>query len=174
WGLIGDLFAHFARRPPHWYRATVSAMGAIVLLSGLVYAHHMFTVGLTSTLHDALPILTLLISLPSLVLYLNWLFTISRARVRLKSPMVGAICAALVFGLGGVTGLMLGAQTTDLQLHDTLWVVGHFHLTMGAPSSLAVFTASAYCSPRSTGRRMHEGLTQLPPVGPAVPLPALP
>ena len=168
WGLIGDLFAHFARRPPHWYRATVSAMGAIVLLSGLVYAHHMFTVGLTSTLNRAFSTLTLLISLPSLVLYLNWLFTISRARVRLKSPMVGAICAALVFGLGGVTGLMLGAQTTDLQLHDTLWVVGHFHLTMGASSFLAVFAAIAYWFPRFTGRRMHEGWANLHLVGTAI------
>lgn len=165
WGIIGDLVSHFGRRPPHWYRATILSMGAVVLLSGLVYAHHMFTTGLSPMLGKAFSTLTLLISLPSEILYLNWLFTLSRSRVRLQSPMLAALGAMAVFGLGGLTGLVLGAQTTDLVLHDTLWVVGHFHLTMGASSFLAVFAAFYFWFPRFTGRRMHEGLARLHAVG---------
>jgi len=165
WGLIGDLLAHFARRPPHWYRATVVSMSAVVVFSGLVYAHHMFTTGLSPFLNRAFSTFTLLISVPSLVLYLNWLFTISRARVRLQSPLVAAVGSVIVFGLGGMTGLVLGAQTTDVVLHDTLWVVGHFHLTMGASSFLAVFAAIYYWFPRFTGRRMSEALSNVHAVG---------
>jgi cytochrome c oxidase subunit 1 len=104
--------------------------------------------------------LTLIISLPSTVMFLNWLVTMWRGSVRLTAPLLAAVAAMVVFGLGGLTGLTLGAVATDIPLHGTMWVVGHFHLTMGAASFLAVFSGLYFWFPKMFGRMMHPGLAK--------------
>ncbi|ADO68152.1 cytochrome c oxidase subunit I [Stigmatella aurantiaca] len=160
WGMVGDLVSFFSRKPAHGYRGTVRAMGAVTALSGLVYAHHLFTSGLSPLLGRAFMALTLAISLPSAVMFLNWLMTLWQGSVRLTAPMLAALGAMGVFGLGGITGLTLGAVATDIPLHATLWVVGHFHLTMGAASFLATFAGLYFWFPKMFGRMWHEGLAK--------------
>lgn len=161
WGLIGDLVAWFSRRPAHWYRATVYAMAAVVALSGLVYAHHLFTAGLSPMLGRAFMALTLIISIPAEILFLNWLLTLWRGSIHLSSPMLAALGGMVVFGLGGITGLPLGAVATDVVLHDTLWVVGHFHLTMAGATFLALCAALYYWFPKMFGCALNERLGQV-------------
>jgi cytochrome c oxidase subunit I len=160
WGMIGDMVAFFSRRPAHGYRGTVLAMSTVSSLSGLVYAHHLFTSGMSPMLGRAFSTLTLIISLPSTVMFLNWLVTMWRGSVRLTAPLLAAVSAMVVFGLGGITGLALGAVATDIPLHGTMWVVGHFHLTMGAASFLAVFAGLYFWFPKMFGRTMHSGLAK--------------
>jgi cytochrome c oxidase subunit I len=160
WGMIGDFVAFFSRRPAHGYRGTVLAMGAVSSLSGLVYAHHLFTSGMSPMLGRAFMTLTLAISLPAMVLFLNWLMTLWRGSVRLPAPMLAALATMVVFGLGGITGLALGAVATDIPLHGTMWVVGHFHLTMGAASFLGVFSGLYFWFPKMFGRQLHAGLSK--------------
>jgi cytochrome c oxidase subunit I len=160
WGIIGDLVSFFSRKPAHGYRGTVVAMGAVTALSGTVYAHHLFTSGLSPLLGRAFMALTLAISLPSAVMFLNWLMTLWRGSVRLTAPMLAGLGAMAVFGLGGISGLTLGAVATDIPLHATLWVVGHFHLTMGAASFLAAFAGLYFWFPKMFGRMWHDGLAK--------------
>jgi cytochrome c oxidase subunit 1 len=160
WGMVGDFVAFFSRRPAHGYRGTVLAMGAVTALSGLVYAHHLFTSGMAPMLGRAFMTLTLIISLPAMVMFLNWLMTLWQGSVRLTAPMLAVLGTMVVFGLGGITGLALGAVATDIPLHATMWVVGHFHLTMAAASFLAVFAGLYFWFPKMFGRQLHEGLAK--------------
>ncbi|MDY7231348.1 cytochrome c oxidase subunit I [Hyalangium rubrum] len=158
WGMVGDFVAFFSRKRAHGYRGTVVAMGAVTGLSGLVYAHHLFTSGMAPMMGRAFMTLTLIISLPAMVMFLNWLMTVWRGSVRLTVPMVAALGTMVVFGLGGLSGLALGAVATDIPLHGTMWVVGHFHLTMAAASFLAVFAGLYFWFPKMFGRHLHTGL----------------
>ncbi|NNB91400.1 cytochrome-c oxidase [Corallococcus exiguus] len=161
WGMVGDFVAFFSRKPAHGYRMTAGAMGVVTALSGAVYAHHLFTSGMAPVLGRTFMVLTLLISLPAQVMFLNWLMTLWRGSVRLTSPMLAALATMIVFGLGGITGLALGAVATDVPLHGTMWVVGHFHLTMGAASFLAVFAGLYFWFPRMYGRTLDERLAKV-------------
>lgn len=161
WGIIGDLLSFFARKPAYWYKGSVYAMVAVTLLSGVVYGHHMYVTGMSPVLGLAFEALTLSISAPAVILFVNWLNTIWRGSIRLTPPMIYSLGVVWVFGVGGLTGLPLGTISTDLYLHDTLWVVGHFHLTMGAATLLASFAAIHFWFPKMFGRRMSDGLGSL-------------
>jgi cytochrome c oxidase subunit 1 len=152
WGLIGDLLSFFARKPHYWYRGTVYAMIAVTLLSGLVYGHHMFTSGMSPLLGKSFMVLTLIISIPAELLFLNWLHTLWRGSLRFPPPMLFALGTLFVFAVGGLTGVMLGAISTDIYLHDTMFVVGHFHFTMAAASLLASYAGIYFWFPKMFGR----------------------
>jgi cytochrome c oxidase subunit I len=158
WGILGDLLATFARKPAFWYRGTVGAMCTVAGMSGLVYGHHMFQSGLGPMLGKAFEALTLAISAPAVVLYVNWLCTLWRGSIRLTVPMLFSLGAVFVFGAGGLTGLYLGAITTDIHLHDSMWVVGHFHLIMAAATFLGSFAAIYYWFPKMFGRELSRPL----------------
>jgi cytochrome c oxidase subunit I len=158
WGFVGDLVSFFARKPAFWYRGTVGALLIVTVLSALVYGHHMYVSGMSPMLGLAFEALTLSISVPAVVLFGNWLMTLWRGSIRLTVPMVAALATIFVFGLGGLTGLLLGTIVTDIYLHDTMWVVGHFHLTMAAATFLGSFAALYYWFPKMFGRELHAGL----------------
>lgn len=161
WGIIGDVISFFARKPAHWYRGTVFALLGITVLSGTVYAHHMFVAGISPLVGKAFMLTTLTISLPSQVLAFNWLFTLWRGAIRLTTPMLFALGTVFVFSVGGLTGLYLGGLATDLYLHDTLWVVGHFHLIMAAATFLGAFCGLYFWFPKMFGRQLDETLGKL-------------
>lgn len=161
WGIIGDVISFFARKPAHWYRGSVLALWAITALSGTVYAHHMFVAGIRPLLGKAFMLTTLSISLPSQVLAFNWLFTLWRGSIRLTTPMLFALGTVFVFSVGGLTGLYLGGLATDLYLHDTLWVVGHFHLIMAAATFLGAFCGIYFWFPKMFGRQLDERLGKI-------------
>jgi cytochrome c oxidase subunit I len=158
WGIVGDLVAFFSRKPANWYKGTVLAMVAVTALSAVVYGHHMFMTGVNPLLGQGFMVLTLIISFPAELLFLNWLRTIWKGSIRLTTPMLFALGMVFVFGLGGLTGLYLGAVSPDFYLHDTMFVVGHFHFTMAAASFLASFAGLYFWFPKMFGRSMNEPL----------------
>jgi cytochrome c oxidase subunit I len=160
WGFVGDFVSTFSRKPHYFYKGSVYAMTAVSILSAVVYGHHMFVTGMNPLLGQTFQLLTLIISVPAELLFLNWLHTIWKGSNRFSSPMYYTLGVIFVFGLGGLTGLPLGTILTDLQLHDTMFVVGHFHLTMASASFLASFAAISFWFPKMFGRRMNETLAK--------------
>jgi cytochrome c oxidase subunit 1 len=158
WGIVADLLAFFSRKPAHWYQGTVLAMCAVTIISAVVYGHHMFQTGMNPLLGQGFTALTLIISVPAEVLFLNWLRTIYKGSIRLTVPMLFALSMTFVFGLGGLTGLYLGAAAPDIYLHDTMFVVGHFHFTMAAASFLASLAGIYFWYPKIFGRMMNQRL----------------
>jgi cytochrome c oxidase subunit 1 len=158
WGVLGDLIAFFSGRPASWYRGSVYAMIAVTVLSGLVYGHHLYQTGLGPVAGKSFEALTLAISAPAVVLYINWLLTLWGGAIRLTVPMVLCLGTLLVFGAGGLTGLYLGAITPDIALHDSLFVVGHFHLIMAAATFLGSMAALTFWFPRMFGRELGRKL----------------
>ena len=161
WGVVSDLLAFFARKPAFGYRVTAMSMTAITILSAVVYGHHMFTTGMTPMLSESFMTLTMIITHSGRDLFLNWLHTIWHGSIRLTSPMLFALGVVFVFGLGGLGGLYLAAIGTDLYLHDTYFVVGHFHLTMAAAVLFGSFASLYYWFPKMFGRTMNETLAKV-------------
>jgi cytochrome c oxidase subunit 1 len=161
WGFVGDFLSFFARKPHYWYRGTVYAMVLVTILSGVVYGHHMFMTGMNPLLGKSFMVLTLIISVPAELLFLNWLHTIWRGSIRLTTPMLFSLGMVFVFGLGGLTGLFLATISTDIYLHDTMFVVGHFHFTMAAATLLGTLGAIYFWFPKMFGRMMDERLGKL-------------
>jgi cytochrome c oxidase subunit I len=158
WGIVGDLVSFFSRKPHYWYRGSVYSMVAVTVLSAVVYGHHMYESGMNPMLGKTFMLLTLIISIPAEVLFLNWLHTMWKGSIRLTTPMLFALGTIFVFGLGGLTGISLGTVSTDIYLHDTMYVVGHFHFTMGSASFLASIGAIYFWFPKMFGRLMDEKL----------------
>ncbi len=161
WGIAADILAFFARKPANWYKGTVLSMSAVTILSAVVYGHHMFQTGMNPLLGQGFTTLTLIISVPAEVLFLNWLRTIYKGSIRLTVPMLFALGMVFVFGLGGLTGLYLGAAAPDIYLHDTMFVVGHFHFTMAAASFLASLAGLYFWYPKMFGRMMNATLGKI-------------
>jgi cytochrome c oxidase subunit 1 len=158
WGIVGDILSFFSRKPAFWYKGSVFAMIAVTVLSAVVYGHHMYQTGMAPLLGLGFEMLTLAISVPAVVLFVNWLNTIWKGSLRLEVPMLFALGMVFVFGAGGLTGLLLGTISTDIYLHDTMYVVGHFHLTMAAASFLGSFAALYFWFPKMYGKQMDQNL----------------
>ncbi|GAC1598036.1 MAG: hypothetical protein NVS3B20_20470 [Polyangiales bacterium] len=161
WGIVSDLLSFFARKPAYAYRVSALAMTAVTVLSAVVYGHHMFVTGMSPMLGESFMVMTMFISVPAEILFVNWLHTIWKSSMRLAGPMLYSLGVVFVFGIGGLTGLFLAAIGTDLYLHDTYFVVGHFHLTMAAAAFLGSFAGITFWFPKMFGRMMDEGLTKL-------------
>jgi cytochrome c oxidase subunit 1 len=160
WGIVSDLLSFFARKPAFGAKATALCMVSISVLSTLVYGHHMFTTQMSPLLTQTFMTLTMTISIPSAIFFANWLGTIWKGSIRFDSPMLFSLGVVFVFGLGGLTGLYLGTTSTDLWLHDTYFVVGHFHYTMAASVLLGGFAGIYFWWPKMFGRIMDECLAK--------------
>lgn len=158
WGIVSDLLSFFARKPAFGAKATALAMTSITILSTLVYGHHMYSTQMSPLLTQSFMMLTMTISIPSAVFFANWLGTIWKGSIRFQTPMLFSLGVVFVFGLGGLTGLYLATVSTDLYLHDTYFVVGHFHYTMAASVLLGGFAATYFWFPKMFGRMMNETL----------------
>jgi cytochrome c oxidase subunit 1 len=161
WGVVSDLLSFFARKPAYGYKVTALAMCAVCVLSAVVYGHHMFVTSMSPMLGQSFMVLTMIISVPAEIFFLNWLHTIWKGSIRLTVPMLFALGVVFVFGLGGLTGLYLGTISTDLYLHDTYFVVGHFHLTMAAAVFLGSFASIYFWFPKIWGRMFNSMLGKL-------------
>ena len=161
WGIVSDLLSFFSRKPAFGAKSTALAMTAITILSTLVYGHHMYTTQMSPLLTQSFMMLTMTISIPSAVFFANWLGTLWKGSIRFHTPMIFALGVVFVFGLGGLTGLYLATVSTDLYLHDTYFVVGHFHYTMAASVLLGGFAATYFWFPKMFGRMLNETLGKI-------------
>lgn len=158
WGIVSDLLSFFARKPAFGAKATALAMTSITILSTVVYGHHMYTTQMSPLLTQSFMTLTMTISIPSAIFFANWLGTIWKGSIKFPTPMIFSLGVVFVFGLGGLTGLYLATVTTDLYLHDTYFVVGHFHYTMAASVLLGGYAAVYFWMPKMFGKMLNETL----------------
>src|SRR6266567_3077773 len=160
-GATSHVLATFARKPVFGYRAMVFAIFAIGLLGFFVWGHHMFISGMSPYSAMAFSILTLSIGVPSAVKTFNWIGTLWGGKIRFTTPMLFAIGFVSLFVSGGITGLVLGQTSLDLPMHDTYFVLAHFHLVMGVASIFGMFAATYFWFPKMFGRMMNEKLGKL-------------
>lgn len=161
WGIVSDLLAFFSRKPAFGYKMTALSLTAITVLSTVVYGHHMYTTQMSPLLTQSFMTLTMLISIPSAIFFANWLGTLWKGSIQFHSPMLFSLGVVFVFGLGGLTGLYLASTSIDLYLHDTYFVVGHFHYTMAASVLLGGFAGIYFWFPKMFGRMMDERLAKI-------------
>ncbi|HEU5152640.1 MAG TPA: cytochrome c oxidase subunit I [Iamia sp.] len=154
-GIVTEVLAVFSSRPVFGYRGLVLATFAIASLSVGVWGHHMFTTGDAATGYFSG--LSLLIAVPTGVKFFNWIGTMWGGRLRFPTPMLFTIGFLLLFVMGGVTGVLLALPALDFQLHDSYFVVAHFHYVMFGGSAFALYAGIYYWFPKATGRLLHEG-----------------
>jgi cytochrome c oxidase subunit 1 len=155
-GVILEIVTTFARKPLFAYKAVVASLFAIVGLSVVVWAHHMFTSGMANFLHGPFMIVTEAISIPTGVIFLGILGTLWQGRLWFRTPLVVAFGWLFNFTIGGITGIFLADVATDIHLHDTYFVVAHFHYTIVGGSIFALIAAVFYWFPKITGRMYNE------------------
>ncbi len=157
-GLVSEVLSVNARKPVFGYRAMVYSIMAIVVLSFIVWAHHMFVTGMNPFVGSIFVLFTLLIAVPSAVKVFNWITTLWRGNLRLTPAMCFAIGFVSLFISGGLTGLFLGNSPIDIPLHDTYFVVAHFHIVMGLAAFYGMFAGIYHWFPKMFGRYMNNTL----------------
>ena len=154
-GIVSEVISVNSRKPIFGYLAMIGSLFAISILAFLVWAHHMFVTGLNPFLGSVFVLLTLLIAVPSAVKVFNWLTTLWRGNIRFTPAMLFAIGFVSFFISGGLTGIFLGNSTIDIQLHDTYFVVAHFHIVMGVASFFGMFAGVYHWYPKMFGRYIN-------------------
>ena len=155
-GVASQVLSTFSRKPIFGYRAMVYAMLSIGFFGFMVWGHHMFMSGMSPYSAFAFSLLTMCIGVPSAIKTFNWLGTMWKGRIRFQTPMLYAIGFVSLFVSGGLSGPFLAQPVLDIQLHDTYFVVGHFHLIMGVAAIFGMFAATYYWVPKMFGRMMNE------------------
>ncbi len=154
-GMVSEVMSTNARKPIFGYMAMVGSIFAITILAFLVWAHHMFVSGLNPFLGSFFVLLTLLIAVPSAIKVFNWLTTLWRGNIRFTPAMLFAIGFVSLFISGGLTGIWLGNSSLDIHLHDTYFVIAHFHLVMGVASFFGMFCGIYHWFPKMYGRYLN-------------------
>ncbi|MFN2145478.1 MAG: cbb3-type cytochrome c oxidase subunit I [Anaerolineales bacterium] len=160
-GIISELLPVFARKPLFGYKWVAMSSLGIALVGFLVWAHHMFTSGMNEYLRVPFMYSTLLVAVPTGVKFFSWVATLWKGKIETPTPMLFILGSLVVFLIGGLTGPPNATVSTDLHLHDTYFIVGHFHDTMFGGYIFPFFAALYYWYPKVTGRRMNEKLGKL-------------
>jgi cytochrome c oxidase subunit 1 len=157
-GITSEVISTNARKPIFGYRAMVGSILAIAFLSFIVWGHHMFVTGMNPFLGSVFTFTTLLIAIPSAVKAFNYITTLWQGNLRLTPAMLFSIGLVSTFITGGLTGLILGDSALDINVHDTYFVVAHFHIVMGLSAIFGMFAGVYHWFPRMFGRRMNKSL----------------
>ncbi len=156
-GVVSEILATFSRREPVGYMAIAMSSLGLALLGFLVWGHHLFVAGMSEYATMVFSALTFLVAIPSGVKVFNWVATLYKGSISLQSPMLWALAFLFQFTIGGLTGLFLGMLATDVHLHDTYFVVAHFHYVMVGGTVFGFFGGLHYWWPKITGKLYDEG-----------------
>ena len=157
-GIVSEVLSTNARKPIFGYRAMIVSTLAIAFLSTIVWGHHMFVSGMNPFLGSVFTFTTLLIAIPSAVKAFNWITTIWKGNLQLNPAMLFSIGMVSTFISGGLTGIILGDSTLDINVHDTYFVIAHFHLVMGISALYGMFAGIYHWFPKMFGRMMNKNL----------------
>lgn len=157
-GIVTEIIANNTRKPLWGYKTLVYALIFLGIMSFVVWAHHMFMTGMGTTMSTFFQTTTMIISIPSVIVLTSLLLTLYGASIRFNTPMLFALAFLPMFAIGGLTGLPLGLTTSDIHLHDTWYVIGHFHYVVAPGTIFGLFAGIYYWFPKARGRMMNEGL----------------
>ena len=157
-GITSEVIATNARKPIFGYRAMIASILAIAFLSTVVWGHHMFVSGMNPFLGSVFTFTTLLIAIPSAVKAFNYITTLWKGNLQMNPGMLFSIGLVSTFITGGLTGIILGDSTLDINVHDTYFVVAHFHLVMGVSALYGLFAGVYHWFPKMFGRMMNKNL----------------
>ncbi|MEP0823222.1 MAG: cbb3-type cytochrome c oxidase subunit I [Ignavibacterium sp.] len=157
-GIVAEIIANNTRKPLWGYRSLVYASIFLGFMSFIVWAHHMFMTGMGTVISTFFQTTTMIISIPSVIILSALIISLWGGSIRYTVPMLFAIAFLPMFGIGGLTGLPLGLAPTDIHLHDTYYVIGHFHYVVAPGTIFALFAGIYYWYPKVTGRMMSEAL----------------
>ncbi len=160
-GIASEVMAINSRKPIFGYMAMVGSLFAICILAFLVWAHHMFVTGLNPFLGAVFVLLTLLIAVPSAIKVFNWLTTLWRGNIRFTPGMLFSIGFVSMFISGGLTGIFVGNSALDIHLHDTYFVIAHFHIVMGVSAFFGMFAGIYHWFPKMYGRYMNNTMAYI-------------
>jgi cytochrome c oxidase subunit I len=151
-GVISEIISVFARKSIFGYKAMVASSMAIAIAGSLVWAHHMYTSGMSDTAVFVFSLLTFVVAIPSAIKVFSWVATLYKGAIQMSPPLFLSLCFIYLFSVGGLTGLVLGAAGANIHVHDTHFVVAHFHFTMFGGTGFAFFAALHYWWPKMFGR----------------------
>ncbi|MDB5816858.1 MAG: oxidase, partial [Rhizobacter sp.] len=157
-GIFSEVFSTFSRKPLFGYRSMVAATMAICLLAFMVWLHHFFTMGAGADVNAIFGVATMIIAVPTGVKVFNWLFTMYGGRITFSVPMLWALGFMVTFVIGGMTGVLLAVPPVDFVLHNSLFLVAHFHNVIIGGVLFGAFAGYTFWFPKAFGFRLHEGL----------------
>ena len=160
-GIVAEILANNTRKPIWGYRVLVASVIFLGFMSFVVWAHHMFMTGMGTTMSSFFQTTTMIISIPSVVILSALLLTLYGGSIRYNVPMLFALAFLPMFAIGGLTGLPLGLAAPDIHLHDTYYVIGHFHYVVAPGTVLALLGGIYYWFPKATGRKMNDLLGRI-------------
>ncbi|MGH7237704.1 MAG: cbb3-type cytochrome c oxidase subunit I, partial [Candidatus Saccharimonadales bacterium] len=160
-GVFSEIVPTFARKRLFGYTSMVYAIWAIVFLSFTVWLHHFFTMGAGGDVNGFFGIMTMLIAIPTGVKIFNWLFTMYQGRIKLTTPMIYFLGFVFLFTLGGVTGVLMAIPPVDFQVHNSLFLVAHFHTMIVSGVLFGFLAGLTYWFPKVFGFKLHEGLGKI-------------
>jgi cytochrome c oxidase subunit 1 len=154
-GIVAEVIANNARKPLWGYKPMVYSVIFIGFMSFVVWAHHMFITGMGTVMSSFFQTTTMIISIPSVIILSALILSLWGASIRFNTPMLFALAFLPMFGIGGLTGLPLGLSAADIHLHDTYYVIGHFHYVVAPGTLFALFAGIYYWFPKATGRQLN-------------------
>jgi cytochrome o ubiquinol oxidase subunit I len=157
-GIFSEVISTFSGKPLFGYRSMVAATMAICILSFMVWLHHFFTMGAGADVNAMFGIATMIIAVPTGVKVFNWLFTMYGGRIRFATPILWSVGFMVTFILGGMTGVLMAVPPADFVLHNSLFLVAHFHNVIIGGVLFGAFAGYTYWFPKAFGFRLHEGL----------------
>ena len=160
-GIVGEIIANNTRKPLWGYKSLIYAISFLGFMSFIVWAHHMFLTGMGQSMSAFFQLTTMIISIPSVVVLTAFFLSLWGGSIRFNTPMLFALSFLPMFGIGGLTGLPLGVAASDIFLHDTYYVIGHFHYVVAPGTLFALFAGIYYWFPKITGKPMNEALGKL-------------
>ena len=160
-GIVAEIIANNTRKPLWGYRSMVYSLVFLGFMSFIVWAHHMFMTGMGTAMAAFFQTTTMIISIPSVVILTALIISLWGGSIRFNTPMLFAVAFLPMFGIGGLTGLPLGLNIADIPLHDTYYVIAHFHYVVAPGTIFALFAGIYYWYPKATGRKMNETLGKI-------------